>query len=111
MEFEITRVDCILFSLIFRYEVRKGKTLKANLSASNTRLFVGNIPKPKDQDEILEEFSKSVEGIQEVIVSVNDEMAAQGLKNKGYAFFEFGDHKTAATAKKKLENTKDTVST
>ena len=90
--------------------MRKGKTLKANLSASNTRLFVGNIPKPKDMEEIMEEFSKSIEGITEVIISVNDEMAAQGYHNKGYTFLEFGDHKTAATAKKKLENTKETVS-
>ena len=85
--------------------------MKANLSASNTRLFVGNIPKPKDKDEIMEEFSKSVEGIQEILISVNDEMATRDLKNKGYAFFEFGDHKTAATAKKKLENSKEPVST
>ena len=58
----------------------------------------------------MEEFSKSVEGIQEILISVNDEMATRDLKNKGYAFFEFGDHKTAATAKKKLENSKEPVS-
>ena len=41
---------------------------------------------------------------------VNDEMLDKDLKNKGYCFVEFGDHKSAATAKKKLENTRDLVS-
>ena len=94
----------------YRYEVRKGQTLKANMSASNTRLYIGNIPKPKDHDEILEEFSKHLEGIEEVIISTNDEMLEKDLKNKGYCFMEFGDHKSAATAKKKLENTREHVS-
>lgn len=40
------------------YEIKKGKTLKANVSIANQRLFVGNIPKSKTQEEIKEEFSK-----------------------------------------------------
>ena len=41
------------------YEIKKGKTLKVNISVANLRLFVGNIPKSKNRDEIMEEFTKS----------------------------------------------------
>ena len=40
------------------YEIKKGKTLKVNISVPNLRLFVGNIPKSKGKEEILEEFGK-----------------------------------------------------
>ncbi len=40
------------------FEIRKGKNLKCNISVANLRLFVGNIPKSKSKEEILEEFSK-----------------------------------------------------
>jgi hypothetical protein len=35
-----------------------GKPLKVNVSVANTRLFLGNIPKSKSKDEILEELRK-----------------------------------------------------
>ncbi|ESO02729.1 hypothetical protein HELRODRAFT_184310 [Helobdella robusta] len=40
------------------YEISPGKFLKANISVANVRLFVGNIPKNKSRDDILEEFKK-----------------------------------------------------
>lgn len=40
------------------HEIKPGKTLKINISVPNLRLFVGNIPKSKGKEEILEEFSK-----------------------------------------------------
>ncbi|VEN50748.1 unnamed protein product [Callosobruchus maculatus] len=40
------------------YEIKPGKTLKINISVPNLRLFVGNIPKSKGKEEILEEFGK-----------------------------------------------------
>ena len=40
------------------HEIKKGKKLKVNISIANQRLFVGNIPKSKTKDEIIEEFSK-----------------------------------------------------
>merc|ERR1712001_79270 len=33
------------------YEIKKGKHLKVNISVANLRLFVGNIPKSKSQEE------------------------------------------------------------
>ena len=40
------------------YELRKGKKLGVTISFNNHRLFVGNIPKNRDSDELLEEFTK-----------------------------------------------------
>lgn len=50
----------ILFSLLQldNHEIKPGKTLKINISVPNLRLFVGNIPKSKGKEEILEEFGK-----------------------------------------------------
>ena len=40
------------------YELRKGKRIGVTISFNNHRLFVGNIPKNKDRDELLEELRK-----------------------------------------------------
>lgn len=54
----------ILASFLFldpqldNHEIKPGKSLKINISVPNLRLFVGNIPKSKGKEEILEEFSK-----------------------------------------------------
>lgn len=40
------------------HEIKPGKTLKINVSVPNLRLFVGNIPKSKGKEEILDEFGK-----------------------------------------------------
>jgi hypothetical protein len=50
------------------YEIKPGKALKINISVPNLRLFVGNIPKSKGKDEILEEFNKLSAGLIEVII-------------------------------------------
>lgn len=53
----------LLNSLLFQfqlndYEIRKGKKIGVTISFNNHRLFVGNIPKNRDRDELLEEFAK-----------------------------------------------------
>lgn len=45
-------------SQLDNYEIKPGKTLKVNISVPNLRLFVGNIPKSRGKEEILEEFGK-----------------------------------------------------
>ncbi|XP_045197419.1 heterogeneous nuclear ribonucleoprotein R-like isoform X1 [Mercenaria mercenaria] len=82
------------------YEIKKGKTLKANISIANQRLFVGNIPKSKTQEEIKEEFSKRTEGLIDVIIYRSVEKDNQ--KNRGFAFLDYDSHKSASTAKRKL---------
>lgn len=39
-------------------ELRKGKRIGVTISFNNHRLFVGNIPKNRDREELLEEFTK-----------------------------------------------------
>ncbi len=40
------------------YELRKGKRVGVTISFNNHRLFVGNIPKNRDREELLDEFTK-----------------------------------------------------
>jgi len=82
------------------HEIRKGKTLKINISVANLRLFVGNIPKNKTSEEIKEEFGKRTEGLNEVIIYGSADNPK--LKNRGFAFLEYDTHKNASTAKRKL---------
>ncbi|PAA83949.1 hypothetical protein BOX15_Mlig014700g1 [Macrostomum lignano] len=84
------------------YEIRPGKKIKVNVSTPNLRLFVGNIPKTKSRDEIMEEFSKLTENLKDVIVySTPDDLNTQ-RKNRGFCFLHFDSHIDAANAKKKL---------
>lgn len=48
----------ILNPQLDNYEIKSGKCLKINISVPNLRLFVGNIPKSKGKEEILDEFGK-----------------------------------------------------
>ncbi|XP_041352548.1 heterogeneous nuclear ribonucleoprotein R-like isoform X2 [Gigantopelta aegis] len=84
------------------YEIRKGKTLKVNVSVANVRLFVGNIPKNKTREEIKDEFGKRTEGLMDVIIYGSADNPK--LKNRGFSFLEFDSHKSASTAKRKLSS-------
>ncbi|KFD54241.1 hypothetical protein M514_04783 [Trichuris suis] len=89
------------------YEIKPGKRLRVNVSVANTRLFVGNIPKSKGKEEILEEFSK-VAGVTNIVDVVmysypNDPV---NKKNRGFCFLDFVDHKSASQAKRRLGNSR-----
>ena len=51
-------VCIIFFSQLDGFEIKPSKKIKVNVSVANLRLFVGNIPKSKSKEEIIEEFSK-----------------------------------------------------
>ncbi|KHJ74750.1 hnRNP-R, Q splicing factor family [Oesophagostomum dentatum] len=91
------------------YEILPGKALKVNVSVANTRLFLGNIPKSKTKDEILEELKKhaedGLEGVTDVIVYTIPD-ATERHKNRGFCFVDFADHKTASDAKRKIQQHK-----
>ncbi|XP_034243862.1 heterogeneous nuclear ribonucleoprotein R isoform X3 [Thrips palmi] len=81
------------------YEIKPGKSLKVNISVPNLRLFVGNIPKSKGKDEILEEFNKSTAGLTQVIIYSSPD---DKKKNRGFCFLEYESHKAASLAKRRL---------
>ncbi|XP_074661295.1 heterogeneous nuclear ribonucleoprotein Q-like [Tubulanus polymorphus] len=84
------------------HEIKKGHAIKVNLSVANTRLYIGNIPKDKEKEEILEEFKKLVgliDGVTDVIIYPSSE---DKKKNRGFAFLDFDNHKSASAAKKKI---------
>ena len=51
-------INSFLLFQLNDFELRKGKKLGVTISFNNHRLFVGNIPKNRDRDELLEEFTK-----------------------------------------------------
>jgi RNA recognition motif-containing protein len=87
-------------------EIRPGKPIRVNVSVANVRLFIGNIPKTKTKEELKIEFAKIVEGLSELIIFTGGEVQTGGgddkVKNRGFCFLEFVDHKSASVAKRKL---------
>ncbi|XP_054265513.1 heterogeneous nuclear ribonucleoprotein Q-like isoform X5 [Macrosteles quadrilineatus] len=81
------------------YEIKPGKNLKVNISVPNLRLFVGNIPKSKGKEEILDEFGKLTAGLTEVIIYSSPD---DKKKNRGFCFLEYESHKAASLAKRRL---------
>ncbi|KAG5857309.1 hypothetical protein ANANG_G00018090 [Anguilla anguilla] len=49
-------------------EIRPGKHIGVCISVANNRLFVGSIPKSKTKEQIVEEFAKVTEGLNDVIL-------------------------------------------
>ncbi|XP_013416723.1 heterogeneous nuclear ribonucleoprotein Q [Lingula anatina] len=84
------------------YEIKPGKKIKVNISVPNVRLFIGNIPKNKSKEDIMEEFGKIAEGLVDCIVYGNPDDPKK--KNRGFAFLEFDSHKSASTAKRRLSS-------
>merc|ERR1712126_478650 len=82
-------------------EIKNGKKLKVNISVPNQRLFVGNIPKSKGKEEILEEFSKYTAGLEDVIIYSSPD---DKKKNRGFCFLEYDSHKSASLAKRRLSS-------
>jgi Q family heterogeneous nuclear ribonucleoprotein R len=82
------------------FEIKPGKTLKVNVSVANVRLFVGNIPKNRTRDEILQEFQKHTEGLLDVIVYSSPD--DPNKHNRGFAFLDYDSHKSASAARRTI---------
>lgn len=89
--------QCVL--TLNNYEIRKGRLIGVCRSVDNCRLFVGGIPKTKRKEEILAEMRKITDDVVNVIVypSAHDKM-----KNRGFAFVQYTNHRAAAIARRKL---------
>ena len=48
----------VVYPQLDSHDIGEGKTLKVNVSEPKTRLFIGNIPKSKDREDIEDEFKK-----------------------------------------------------
>ena len=83
------------------YEIRRSRFLGVCLSVDNCRLFVGGLPRGKQQPEILEAMRGLVPGVVDVIVYAD---VREKTKNRGFAFVEFDSHRSAAMARRKLVN-------
>lgn len=93
-----------------------------NISVPNLRLFIGNIPKSKGKEDIMEEFGKITSivlkiyhlsiflfftiiiimflgGLTEVIIYSSPD---DRRKNRGFCFLEYDSHKAASVAKRRL---------
>lgn len=81
------------------YEIRPGRQIGVVKSVDNCRLFVGGIPRSKTKEEIMEELSKRVQGIVNVILYKN---CFDRRLNRGFAFVEFTSHRAAAMARRAL---------
>ncbi|KAH0999380.1 hypothetical protein HUJ05_012129 [Dendroctonus ponderosae] len=88
-----------LFLQLNDYEIRKGKKIGVTISYNNHRLFVGYIPKNRDREDLLEEFSKHAPGLIEVIIYSSPD---DKKKNRGFCFLEYESHKAASLAKRRL---------
>ncbi|KAL5284462.1 HNRNPR family protein [Megaselia abdita] len=81
------------------FDIRNGKKIGVTISFNNHRLFVGNIPKNRDRDELIEEFKKHAPGLVEVIIYSSPD---DKKKNRGFCFLEYESHKAASLAKRRL---------
>ncbi|KAM3842774.1 putative RNA-binding protein 46 [Diretmus argenteus] len=85
--------------MLDNFQIRPGSFITVCESRENCRLFIGRIPKDKRRVEIMEELKKVTDGVVDVIVYPSN---IDKSKNRGFAFIEYGSHKAAAMARRKL---------
>ena len=79
------------------YQIAPNHKLKVNIQLQNCRIYVGNIPKRMNKDQLIQEFSKFVQGVVDCVVYNTPEYA-----NRGFCFLDFDSHKAASDAKRQL---------
>jgi len=84
------------------YEIAPEQFLKVNIQINNCRLFIGNIPKDKEREEISEKFGSIVKYMTDTIVYTTP---GSNQANRGFCFLDFESHKSASDAKRKLLTT------
>ncbi|XP_075915605.1 dead end protein homolog 1-like [Petromyzon marinus] len=82
-----------------KLEIRPGHRIGVHFSVDNRRLFIGGLPEDKKRAEVMMAMSGATEGVVDVKMSV---CRWDKTLNRGYAFIEYGSHRAAAMARKKL---------
>ncbi|XP_075915519.1 dead end protein homolog 1-like isoform X1 [Petromyzon marinus] len=82
-----------------KFEIRPGRRIGVCFSVDNRRLFIGGLPEDKKRAEVMMAMSGATEGVVDVKMSV---CRRDKTLNRGYAFIEYGSHRAAAMARKKL---------
>lgn len=81
------------------YRIRTGNAIVVSISIDNNRLFVGGLPLDANKMEVLNEFSKLVPGVVDVVMYPSIE---NPLQNRGFVFLQFDSHHSAALARRAL---------
>jgi Q family heterogeneous nuclear ribonucleoprotein R len=81
------------------YEIAPNHFLKVNINFNNCRLLIGNVPKDKDQEELLGKFGSIVKHMKNPIMY---NTPGSNKANRGFCFLEFESHNAASDAKRKL---------
>ncbi|XP_071449249.1 RNA-binding protein 47-like [Hetaerina americana] len=82
-------------------EIRQGCQVGVVKSNKGNRLYIGGVPQSKRREEIHEDISQVVEGVEKVIVP--NSFSAQS-ENRGYVFVDFESHQAAASARRNFLN-------
>ena len=80
------------------YQIAPNHKLKVNIQLQNCRIYVGNIPKRMNKDQLIQEFGKFVSGVVDCVVYSQPPEYA----NRGFCFLDFDSHKAASDAKRQL---------
>jgi len=91
----------------------KGRTLRCSQSQDRNRLFIGNVPKSWDKEQLEKSIAENSPGLQSVEL-LKDPQNEE--RNRGFAFVEYYNHACAEHARKnmskrnfKLENRTPTI--
>ncbi|KAM3857448.1 putative RNA-binding protein 46 [Diretmus argenteus] len=87
--------------MLDNFQIRPGSFITVCESQENCRLFIGRIPEDKRRVEIMEELKKVTDEVVDVIVYPSN---IDKSKNRGFAFIEYGSHKAALMARRKLRS-------
>ncbi|EFA74815.1 RNA-binding region RNP-1 domain-containing protein [Heterostelium album PN500] len=77
----------------------KGKSLRVKYSENRRKLFLGNLPKEFNKEQLLEILNKHTEGITSMDFLMDPD---NPTRNRGFAFVEFSDYYLADKARKEF---------
>ncbi|KAH7278342.1 hypothetical protein KP509_38G037000 [Ceratopteris richardii] len=77
----------------------KGRKLRFSVSQAKNKLFIGNVPKNWDREELHRNLSERAPGITSLELLMDP---SNSERNRGFAFVEYHNHACAENARRKL---------